>query len=63
MNIHGIDYYCIFAVNKTEAINLFRNADLSEKSGSLSNKFFMCRRRIKDYNKFRNFTIPNTQST
>lgn len=42
MNIHGIDYYFIFAINKTEAINLFRNADLSEKSGSMSNINFLC---------------------
>ena len=35
LNINGIDYRCIiFRISKSEAKNLLRNADLSEKSGS-----------------------------
>ena len=37
LNIDGIDYRCIIAgISKSEAINLLRNAYLSEKSGSFS---------------------------
>ena len=37
LNIDGVDYRCIIAgISKSEAINLLRNADLSEKSGSFS---------------------------
>ena len=36
LNIHDIVYLCIIArISKSEAINLFKNADLSENSGSL----------------------------
>ena len=36
LNTHGVDCYCIiFGIRKSEVINLLRNTDLSEKSGSL----------------------------
>ena len=36
LNVHGVDYRCIInEISKSEAINLFRNADLSEKGGTL----------------------------
>ena len=42
LNIHGVDYRCtISGINKSEAINLLRNADLSEKSGLLQNMHFL----------------------
>ena len=34
LNIYGFDYHCIIVV-KNEAINLSKNDDLSEISGSL----------------------------
>ena len=37
LNIKYSDYCCIISlINKNEAINLMQNADLTEKSGSLS---------------------------
>ena len=34
--ICGVDYWFItFEISKSEAVNLFKNADFSEKSGSL----------------------------
>ena len=39
LNIKYSDYCCIISlINKNEAINLMQNADLTEKSGSLSSK-------------------------
>ena len=36
LNNHGVDYYCIIiGISKREAINVLRNADLSENSRSL----------------------------
>ena len=36
LNIYGVDYRCIIVgISKIEAINLLKNADLREKSGSL----------------------------
>lgn len=36
LDIYGVDYRCIIhGIGKSEAIKLSRNADLSEKSGSL----------------------------
>ena len=36
LNIHDVDCRCIIVgINKTEVMNLLRNADLSENSGSL----------------------------
>ena len=36
LNINGVDYQCIIkGIGKSEAINLLRNADLAEKSGTL----------------------------
>ena len=38
LNIKGSDYRCITnLISKNEAINLMQNADLTEKSGILSN--------------------------
>ena len=38
LNNHGVDYYCIIiGISKREAINVLRNADLSENSRSLWN--------------------------
>ena len=38
LNIHGIDYRCIInGISKSEAINLIKNIDLSEKSKTLEN--------------------------
>ena len=37
LNIKGSDYGCIISlISKNEAINLLQNADLTEKSGTLS---------------------------
>ena len=36
LNVNGIDYRCIISrISKSEAIDLLRNPDLSEKSESL----------------------------
>ena len=36
LNIHGVDYFCIIVgITKSEAKNLLRDVDLSEKSESL----------------------------
>ena len=36
LNIKGSDYHCIISLTiKNEAINLIRNADLTEKIGTL----------------------------
>ena len=36
LNIKGSDYHCIISlISKNEAINLIRNADLTEKIGTL----------------------------
>ena len=36
LNIKSVDYRCIISgINKNEAINLIRNADLTEKSRTL----------------------------
>ena len=36
LNINGSDYCCIIClISKSEAINLFKNADLTETSGTL----------------------------
>ena len=36
LNINGADYHCIISgINKSEAINLLRNADFTEKNGTL----------------------------
>ena len=36
LKIHGVDYRCIITgINKSEAINLKQNIDLSEKMGTL----------------------------
>ena len=36
LNIKGSDYHCIISlISKKEAINLIRNADLTEKIGTL----------------------------
>ena len=36
LNINGVNYRCIISrINKNETLNLLRNADLTEKSGTL----------------------------
>ena len=36
LNIHGADYLCIVSrISKSEAINLMKNVDLTEESGTL----------------------------
>ena len=36
LNIHGVDYHCdILGITTNEAINVFKNADLNKRSGSL----------------------------
>ena len=36
LNIHGVDYRCnVNGISKSEAINLFKNAELSKKSETL----------------------------
>ena len=36
LNINGLDYrFIIVGISKSEAINLLKNANLSDKSGSL----------------------------
>ena len=36
LNIQGVDYHCItFRISKSEGMNLSKNADLSDKSGSI----------------------------
>ena len=36
LDIHGVDYCCInFGISKSKAINLLRNADFSQNSGSI----------------------------
>ena len=36
LNIKGSDYRCVFSgISKSEAINLMKNIDLTEKSGTL----------------------------
>ena len=36
LNIYGVDYQSIISgINKSEALNLFKNVDLSGKSGAL----------------------------
>ena len=36
LNNFSVNYYCVInAISKSEAINLLKNADLSEKSGTL----------------------------
>ena len=38
LNIHGADFCCIInVISKSEIINLLQNADLIEKSETLSN--------------------------
>ena len=38
LNIKGSDYCCIISlISKNEAINLLKNADLTEKGGTLQN--------------------------
>ena len=38
LNIKGSDYRCIISlISKNEAINLMKNADLTEKGGTLQN--------------------------
>ena len=42
LNIDGADYCCnIIGISKTEPKNLLKNADLSEKSGTLQNINFL----------------------
>ena len=41
VNIYSVDYcFAIVRITKSEAINSLRNADLSEKRGSLQNMIF-----------------------
>ena len=41
LNIHGAGFCCITnVISKSEIINLLQNADLIEKSGTLSNIIF-----------------------
>ena len=36
LNIHGADHLCIVSrISKSEAINLMKNVDLTEESGTL----------------------------
>ena len=37
LNIHDVDYCCIFGICQSEIISLLINADLSEKGGLLEN--------------------------
>ena len=43
LNINGADYRCIIGgISKSEAVDLLRNGDLTEKSATLQNyKFFV----------------------
>ena len=42
LNIDGADYFCnINGISKIEPKNLLKNADLSEKSGTLQNISFL----------------------
>ena len=42
LNFYDVDYGCIIPrIIRKEATNLLRNADLSEKSGSLQNMIFL----------------------
>ena len=43
LNINGADYRCIIGgISKSEAVDLLRNGDLTEKSPTLQNyKFFV----------------------
>ena len=44
LSIHGVDYHCIIhGISKSEAMGLLRNANLNEKSGTLSKIIFLYR--------------------
>ena len=63
LNIKCSDCRCINLISKTEVINLMQNADLKEKSGTLSNikKLFSYIKMGKEFLTFDNIEIEKNK--
>ena len=65
LNIEYSDYCCIISlINKNETINLMQNADLTEKSGSLSSikNLFSYIKMVKEILTFGDIEIEKNKS-